>query len=551
MEDEMLVWDEVEHASGYIVYFEDEEHETTFFHYDLSELTTPGTYEIDVMAVGDENYIDSQWSNFSYTVRGLEPEYDEAGYQYLLLPDGSGYEFSLGKGTLGENLVIPDTFKGLPVKRIAANAFPTSSQWNVYNVLTKNIQFPAHLESIGDGAFLRMSNVEEVVIPDSVTVIERYAFGECIHLKHVTFPKNLKVLGDWCFAECSLEKIVLPDGLEEIGEWAFSASNSSMAQPTFTSVIIPDSVKRIGACAFRSVSSLQEVTLPTQNLEWMGYAVFGNTAWTEARSDETIIIGDLLYEYNSDEHGETYTVPADVKKIAGQAFSFSEFNEVHIPDGVKLIGENIFTNCNNLKKVRLPADLTEIPERAFNCCKNLTDIVIPKSVTTIGEDAFNRCESLSGISLPEGLKTIGEGAFSFCLSFTEVEIPESVVSLGGSAFSGCESLSEISLPEGLEMLDDYAFSHCTSLKEIIIPASLNYLGERVFYECTTLENIYFEGTKQQLGVLKAQNDYPTTLYDGTTYASVLFANATVYCYAETKPISGNYWHYVNGIPTIW
>ncbi len=512
MESKVLVWDEVEHASGYLVAFEDFEHETKFFHYDLSELVVPGTYEIDVMAIGGGGYLDSQWTKFSYTVAPLEEkedepapaEYDEEGYEYHLLADGSGYEFTQGKADFVENLVIPDTFKGLPVKRIAEFAFYVKQMY--YGNAIKSIQFPAHLESIGHAAFSKSVYLEELVIPDSVTEIESSAFSVCRSLKHVKLPKNLKVLGAYCFDSCSLEKIELPDGLEEIGEQAFMTDLSLdgfYPPQKYTSVVIPNSVKRIGTFAFRS-PSLQEVTLSTENhLEWMGALVFANSAWEEARSNETIIIGDLLYQYNGNEPVDTYTVPATIKKIAGRAFAYKDLNEVHISNGVKLIGEEIFMGCKNLKTVRLPADMTEIPKKAFTSCKNLSELTIPEGVTTIGD----------------------------------------------SAFSSCESLSEISLPAGLQTFGTFAFSHCTSLKEVVIPASLENLGARVFEGCDALERVFYEGSKQKLGVLKAQQNI--IQQTNGTFESAVFADATVYCYAETKPISGNYWHYVNGTPTIW
>ncbi len=519
MESKVLVWDRVEHATEYRVYVENVGHATPFLHYDLSELSVPGTYEISVMAIGDEKYSNSVRAHFTYTVTAPEEEdssssggkdddsakYDETGFEYNLLPDGSGYEVSAGKiSAFPEHLELPDTFKGLPVKYIPKYAF-SGPGWNVGNVITTSIKLPAHLESIGQFAFKATIHLEELVIPDSVSEIEYGAFSTCFNLKHVKLSKNLKVLGGACFSGCALEEIVLPDGLEEIGESAFRSDKEYYPQ-AYTSIAIPNSVKRIETLAF-ACEALQEVTLSTENLEWI-ITPFRGSAWEDALPAGPIIIGDLLYKYNKD-NPETYTVPAGVKKIAGRAFAEagtdSHIVEVAIPDGVKLIGDCIFDSCENLKRVRLPADLTEIPERIFSGCENLTDIVIPESVTTIGNYAFQYCENLSGISLPAGLETLG----------------------------------------------DCAFEYCISMKDIVIPASLENLGKDVFNDCDALEKVFYEGTKQQLDELIAQNNAPIEYPNGVVHEFSPFANATVYCYAETKPISGNYWHYVNGTPTIW
>ena len=516
-ESKVLVWDKVEHATGYVVYFDEVEHETTFRHYDLSALTVPGTYEIEVMALGDGDYISSAWTNFSYTVAGSDEEdvppsapaqYDEAGFEYRLLPDGSGYEISRGNADFGEILELPDTFNALPVKRIADSAFAPPA-WNLFNILTESIRFPAYLESIGRSAFNKMSKLEEIVIPDTVKEIGIGAFAQCARLKHVTLPKNLKVLGGGCFEYCALEEIVLPDGLEEIGEHAFASDDSeiSLYPQTYTSIVIPDSVKRIGRGAF-SCKALREVTLPG-NLEWISARAFAFSAWDEALPEGPVIIGDLFYKFNSNEHVESYTVPAGVKKIAGGAFEsyyytgLPDIAEIVIPDGVKLIGDFILCN-EGLKKVRLPADLTEIPEHTFNSCKLLTNVEIPQSVVSIEKYAFSYCENIASVSLPAGLLTLGESAFEYC----------------------------------------------TMLKEIVIPASLENLGSNVFGECDALEKVFYEGTKRKMEALKAQNNVEH-FSDGSIYENPVFTDATVYYYSETKPLADGYWRYVDGIPTLW
>ncbi len=532
-ESKVLVWDKVEHATGYVVYFDEVEHETTFRHYDLSALTVPGTYEIEVMALGDGDYISSAWTNFSYTVAGSDEEdappspsapaqYDEAGFEYRLLPDGSGYEISRGNADGGEILELPDTFNALPVKRIADSAFAPPA-WNLSDILTESIRFPAYLESIGRSAFYKMFKLEEIVIPDTVKEIGVGAFTWCPRLKHVTLPKNLKVLGRGCFEYCALEEIVLPDGLEEIGEHAFASDDSGIlsAPQTYTSIVIPDSVKRIERGAF-SCKALREVTLPG-NLEWISARAFAFSAWDEALPEGPVIIGDLFYKFNSNEHVESYTVPAGVKKIAGGAFEevltlkddlytfLPDIAEIVIPDGVKLIGDFILSN-RNLKKVRLPADLTEIPEQTFNSCKLLTDVS--------------------------------------CKLLTDVEIPQSVVSIETHAFSYCENIASVSLPAGLLTLGDSAFEYCTMLKEIVIPASLENLGSNVFGECDALEKVFYEGTKRKMEALKAQNNVEH-FSDGSIYENPVFTDATVYYYSETKPLADGYWRYVDGIPTLW
>jgi len=107
-------------------------------------------------------------------------EYDESGFSYRLLADGSGYELSKGKWIEQETLTIPSSFQGLPVKRIADRAFTpvVSGDWRSgysYNLTIKELILPDTLEEIGIEAFEHLALLEEIIIPDSVTKIEEYA----------------------------------------------------------------------------------------------------------------------------------------------------------------------------------------------------------------------------------------------------------------------------------------------------------------------------------------------------------------------------------------
>ena len=58
-----------------------------------------------------------------------------------------------------------------------------------------------------------------------------------------------------------------------------------------------------------------------------------------------------------------------------------------------------------------------------------------------------------------------------------------------------------------------------------------------FSGCTALEKVYYKGTVEDWVKIKI-NSNPE--------------NAMWYYYSESKPTgSGNYWHYVDGKPTVW
>ena len=88
--------------------------------------------------------------------------------------DGDHYTVIGYEGTETE-VVIPETYEGLPVIGIDPSAFENSA-------ITK-ITLPSTLEFIEEGAFKGCSALASIVIPESVTAIEADAFAGCTALE--------------------------------------------------------------------------------------------------------------------------------------------------------------------------------------------------------------------------------------------------------------------------------------------------------------------------------------------------------------------------------
>ena len=85
-----------------------------------------------------------------------------------------------------------------------------------------------------------------------------------------------------------------------------------------------------------------------------------------------------------------------------------------LPDGIKVIEENTFFDCENLEEIILPSTLEEIKKWSFHNCTKLTSIKLPDNLNTIAAEAFTDCQSLRNLVLPEGISCIGENAFYGC-----------------------------------------------------------------------------------------------------------------------------------------
>lgn len=65
---------------------------------------------------------------------------------------------------------------------------------------------------------------------------------------------------------------------------------------------------------------------------------------------------------------------------------------ITISDGIKIIKDEAFANCQNLESVKIPNSVTSIGYNAFENCTKLKSIIIPDSVTFLGV-AFDGCET--------------------------------------------------------------------------------------------------------------------------------------------------------------
>ena len=136
--------------------------------------------------------------------------------------------------------------------------------------------------------------------------------------------------------------------------------------------------------------------------------------------------------------------------------------------------------------------------------------------------------------------TIGDRAFYGSTSLTNITIPDSVTSIGNYAFYECSSLSSVFIGNSVTSIDNSAFSGCSSLTSITIPASVTSIDSSAFYNCSSLASVYYTGTPEQWKVISISS-YNTSLTD-----------ANRFYYSETQPTTeGNYWHYVDGVPTKW
>lgn len=178
---------------------------------------------------------------------------------YEVMDDGNinilGYYEGDIQYNLDENksLTIPEKLDGKTVTRISS--YKTKSTAKSYFHGLKEIIIPDTVTYIDSYAFNYCLELENVVIPDSVTYIGQFAFADCDNLKSVTIP-GVKQLTGAQFSSCdNLETAVVSEGTKMMAG-TFRECNK------LTSVTLPSTLKEIGSGSFNSCDSLRKITIP-------------------------------------------------------------------------------------------------------------------------------------------------------------------------------------------------------------------------------------------------------------------------------------------------
>lgn len=297
---------------------------------------------------------------------------------------------------------------------------------------------PEHPDYIFDGEFAENPDLIDIIIPNGIKRIEKWAFDRCDELKSVFIPESVASIGETAFFYCdSLVSITI-------------AQNNPVYHSANNCVIETASKKLVLGCKSSAIPDDGSVTSIGEN------AFYGC---------------DI----------ENITIPACVTSIGESAFSFCrELKSVNLPDGITSICDGTFINCGSLTSITIPDSVTSIGRQAFEGCSGLTSISIPNGVTSIGDYAVDRCSGLTSITVAQGNPVyhsannclIETAAKKLILGCKDCFIPTdgSVTSIAHSAFAECKGPKELFIPNEIKTIGAAAFSLCQGIQTIYCEA---------------------------------------------------------------------------------
>ena len=309
---------------------------------------------------------------------------------------------------------ITPTVGGYAITKIERCAF-----WNCKNI--ESVAIPYTMTQIGGGAFEGCSALKAVYITDlagwcGVLFVDAEAnplthahnlYHNGALLTDLVVPDGVTTIGRWAFYDCKhLTSVTMPNGVTEIGQNAFSKCTA------LTSATVSDSVVEIGESAFANCTALTTVTIGSGVKRITGYAFTGCTGlssvyyagdvagWCKIAFDS--VYGNPLYNAH-----DLY--------IGGERVT-----ALTIPDGVYKIGPDAFAGCTSLTSVTLGRDVRNIDECAFLGCSGITSVAIGSDVRSIGNLAFYKCTGLTNVTIGSRVTQIGSRAFAECSNLTDM-----------------------------------------------------------------------------------------------------------------------------------
>lgn len=191
--------------------------------------------------------------------------------------------------------------------------------------------------TIGSKVFWGHGYVTGVTIPDSVVRIEESAFKGAGRLINSGIGKNVTYIGDMAFKGC------------------YTGNN----------LVISEKVSYIGFRAFGCCEDITKITVDSKNNFYS--------------SDSKGVLFDkkqtTLIQYPLGSMLTSYTIPDGVVSVVDYAFCCCENIEtISLPNSIKQIGENSFSNCKNLTDIYFDGNIDE-----WNEIINQTNVEVPNN----------------------------------------------------------------------------------------------------------------------------------------------------------------------------
>lgn len=296
---------------------------------------------------------------------------------------------------------------------------------------TVNFAAGNKIASVGAGAFAGCTALQNITLPEAITVVEPNTFAGCTALTQVKLGQAVTSVGELAFFNTGLAGIDIPATVKSIGANAFQSSKLSgtltlpealtaigsqaFAGTQLSSISIPATVTSIGNAAFAPIETLAEIKVATGN------AAFKVDNGMLLSADGT----RLLVTAHRGNIG-TALSNAAITAVDDYGLAFSPYTSVSLP-ALQSIGNYGFAGAK---------------------IKNFT----LKKEVAVGLNAFNNA-ALEEVIVEEGRNEIAQGMFANCAKLHKVTLPASTTNMMKDCFIGCTALEEMEIPANVNYME--------------------------------------------------------------------------------------------------
>lgn len=194
----------------------------------------------------------------------------------------------------------------------------------VYKNILTEVNLPNTVNVLIRCGFRECMNLINVRIPDSVYCIRRRCFDGCISLTDIELPSSVKIISEHCFNNCyNLINVKLSNSLETIAEWAFCNCKK------LEQIELPNSLTSISKGAFMNGTGLTKITIPS-NIQ---------------------IISRKCFAYCENLKEIVFKSDSKLQTIDFKSFYNTGLTKITIPDTTANIRSEAFANCKNLELI--------------------------------------------------------------------------------------------------------------------------------------------------------------------------------------------------------
>lgn len=274
---------------------------------------------------------------------------------------------------------------------------------------------PAEIKRVCSWSFAGNTELREVRFHGGRTIIDEYAFRNCVGLKRIIDENGTiyELTGISSKDDPALPEFVRKIFAECVNCFKVDKSGTLIESTgNIKNLAFVNGIKAVGERVYKDCNLLREITLCAET-EAVGESAFENGKWLKAVRNAV-----------------------GVKRIEALAFcGCQSLEEIELSDKLEFIGKRAFEHCCSLRGIVIPEGVRAIRERTFFRCKSLKRIVLPSTLEVIEKEAFAFCSELAEVVFPQGLKAVDERAFAHCPKLTRRSLPQSA-RLAGNAFEG-------------------------------------------------------------------------------------------------------------------